>query len=105
MSTFKLAEGLLRRKELQEKVNGLKSIKEAQVYEVIAKRVSVSEGLDDITAKVPKLDYSQVMAEFNFAAKQLRLIDGLIQQANWTTEIDGEAAGTDLFADYVAPEN
>lgn len=84
----KLAEALLRRKELQGKVDVLKHIKDKDLFEVKAKRQQVSEGLDDIVAQVPKLTASQVTKELDWHARQLRLVDAAIQQANWTTEIE-----------------
>ena len=85
---IKLAEALLRRKELQGKVDVLKSIKDRDLYEVKARRQSVAEGIDDVVAQVPKLTASQVTKEYDWHARQLRLIDAAIQQANWTTGID-----------------
>ncbi len=89
---MKLAEALLRRKELQGKVDVLKQIKDKDLFEVKAQRKQVTDNIDDIVAMVPKLTASQVTAEFDFYARQLRLIDAAIQQANWTTEV--EAVGT-----------
>ena len=83
----KLAEALLRRKELQGKVDVLKNIKEKDLFEVKAKRQPVADGIDDIVAQVPKLTASQVTQEFDWHSRQLRLIDAAIQQANWTVEI------------------
>lgn len=83
-----LAEALLRRKELSAKVEVLKKFKENQLYyEVRAQRVKVTEGLDELSANYPKLTASQVTEEFDWHARQLRLIDAAIQQANWTTKI------------------
>lgn len=83
---IKLAEALLRRKELSEKLNVLRHFKDNHAfYEVRGQRVKVTEGLEDINVNYPKLEVSQVTAEFDFVAKQLRLVDALIQQANWTT--------------------
>jgi hypothetical protein len=83
---IKLAEALLRRKELAEKLNVLRHFKDNHAfYEVRGQRVKVTEGLEDINVNYPKLEVSQVTAEFDFVAKQLRLVDALIQQANWTT--------------------
>lgn len=84
----KLAEALLRRKELQEKVALLKSINQKDLFEVKMQRRQVNETIDDIVAQVPKLTASQVTAEYDFYARQLRLCDAVIQQANWTTELD-----------------
>lgn len=84
----KLAEALLRRKELRDKVAQLATIKQDQLFEVVMQRRQVNETVDDIVAKVPKLTAVEVTAEYDFYARQLRLIDAAIQQANWTTEVD-----------------
>ncbi len=95
---IKLAEALLRRKELQQKVELLKKIKDNQVYyEVRGQRVKVMEGLDDINANYPKLEANQVTKEYDFHARQLRLIDAAIQQANWTVELDVDSMVLDDF--------
>lgn len=85
---IKLAEALLRRKELQNKVDVLKQIQDKKLFEVKAQRRQVTESLDDIIAQVPKLTASQVTAEFDWHARQLRLVDAAIQQANWTCDIE-----------------
>lgn len=86
---IKLADALLRRKELNEKIEVVKKLKDNQLfYEVRANRVKVTEGIDEISANFPKLTASQVTAEFDYIAKQLRLVDALIQQTNWATEIE-----------------
>lgn len=87
MASVKLAEALLRRKELQGKVDVLKQIKDKDLFEVRARRQAVQDGIDDIVAQVPKLTASQVTKEYDWHARQLRLIDAAIQQANWTCEI------------------
>ena len=89
MKNISLAEALLRRKELQEKVTVLKHFKENQLfYQIRGERKKVTEGLDDISADFPKLTASQVTKEFDWHARQLRLVDAAIQQANWTTKFD-----------------
>ena len=88
MSKIKLAEALLRRKELQGKVDILRTIKDKDLFEVKARRQQVADGIDDIIAQVPKLSVGQVTKEFDWHSRQLRLIDSAIQQANWTAEID-----------------
>jgi hypothetical protein len=83
---IKLAEALLRRKELAEKLSILRHLKDNQMfYEVRGQRVKVTEGIEDLNMNIPKLTASQVTAEYDFVAKQMRLVDALIQQANWTT--------------------
>lgn len=91
MAKVKLAEALLRRKELQQKVDVLKNIKENKMYyEVRGQRVKITEGLEDINANYPKLEVNQVTKEYDWHARQLRLVDAAIQQANWTTELTVE---------------
>lgn len=85
---IKLAEALLRRKELQAKVEVLKKIKDSAVYyEIRGQRVKVTDGIEELNANYPKLELNQVTAEFDFAARQLRLIDAAIQQTNWTADV------------------
>lgn len=95
----KLAEALLRRKELQGKVDVLKQVQEKALFEVKAQRKSVTENIDDIVAMVPKLTASQVTAEYDWHARQLRLVDAAIQQANWTFEVD---VNESVMSDFVA---
>ena len=97
MNKIKLAEALLRRKELNNKVDQLRQIKQADLFEMKYARKAVTDNIDDVTAQVPKLTASQVTAEFDFYARQLRLVDAAIQQANWTTEIE---VGDTVMGDY-----
>ena len=99
MSQVKLAEALLRRKELQQKVDQIRSIKDKDLFEVKAQRRQVTESIDDIVAQVPKVTLSQVTQEYDFYAKQLRLVDAAIQNANWNTEIE---LGDSVMSDYRA---
>lgn len=85
---IKLAEALLRRKELQQRVERIQNIKSHDVFEVKVTRKAAHEGVDDIVAQVPKLTLSEVTKEYDYYAKQLRLIDAAIQNANWTTDIE-----------------
>lgn len=94
---IRLAEALLRRKELQGKVDALKRIKDSDLFEVKVQRQNITESVDNIVAQVPKLTASQVTAELDWHARQLRLIDAAIQQANWTTSIE---VGESVMGDY-----
>lgn len=86
---IKLAEALLRRKELAEKLNIVRQIKDTQlIYQVRNKRIQVTEQIESLDVDFPKLTLSQVTAEYDYIAKQLRLVDALIQQANWTTTLE-----------------
>ena len=99
---IKLAEALLRRKELNEKVEQLKKINIKDLFEVKVARKNVTESVDDITATVPKIKLSQVAAGYDYYAKQLRLIDAVVQQANWQTAI---VVPDSSMQDYVEVEN
>jgi hypothetical protein len=94
-----LAEALLRRKELQLKVNQLSTIKEEGLFEVRSTRKPAHEGIDDVIAKVPKVSIAEVTEAFDFHSKRLRQIDALIQRANWETELEVEDT---VMADYKA---
>lgn len=86
---IKLAEALLRRKELQQKVDQIRPLKESQVfYTLRSQRIKVHEGLEDLHLDMPKLELNQVTEEYDYYSRALRLIDAYIQQANWTCELD-----------------
>lgn len=97
---IKLAEALLRRKELQGKVDQLKQIKDKDIFEVKGKRTKVADDIDDIVLQVPLLSFQEVTQEYNHYSKQLRLVDAAIQQVNWTAEIDIDG----VMEDFVPPE-
>lgn len=98
---YKLAELLLRRKELATKVGQLGLLKDKKDYfETVGKRVKVTDSIDDLLVMVPKLSASQVMHEFDWHARQLRIVDAAIQQANWATDV---SVPESAMAEYVAP--
>ena len=96
---MKLAEALLRRKELQTKVDRLKAIDQRDLFEVKTGRKQASEGIDDIIAQVPKVSFQQFTHCYDWHSKQLRLVDAAIQQANWT--VDVEVSTEDYVDPYV----
>jgi hypothetical protein len=99
---IKLAEALLRRKELAEKLNMIRQIKDAQlIYQVRNKRIQVTEQVESLDVDFPKLTLSQVTAEFDFTAKQLRLVDAIIQNANWTTVLEVDPMVMQDFSEKV----
>ena len=101
MQKVKLAEALLRRKELEGKVKQLASIKEKDLFQIKSTRKNVAEGIDDIIASVPLLSASQVTNEYDWYARQLRLVDACIQQANWSCEVDLQDS---VMGDYTPPD-
>ena len=95
-----LAEALLRRKELQQKLDVLRQIDSKALYETRARRIKVTDSVDDVVADVPKLTASEVTREYDFYAKQLRHVDAAIQQCNWGTKL---MVPSDVLSDYQAP--
>lgn len=96
---IKLAEALLRRKELQQQVDRLKTINTEGLFEVKGQRKKLTDEIDDIVLSVPKISMQQVTHAYDWHAKQLRLVDAAIQQANWTTEIDVDQASMEGYVD------
>lgn len=94
-----LAEALLRRKELQEKVSQLAQIKKESLAEVRIRRQQVTDTLEDIEATVPKVSMQQLTHVYDHHARALRLVDAAIQQANWTTELDLDQVIMDTYVD------
>ena len=94
---MKLADALLRRKELQQKVDQLRAIKDKDIFEFRFERKQINENLDDIKAQIPVLDAAQVTQEYDYYANKLRLIDAAIQQLNWTTDIEVDSK---VWVDY-----
>ena len=88
MAVVKLAEALLRRKELQGKVDQLRALKDAELVEIRGKRVNITDAVDEVTAAVLRFHLSELTQAFDWHARQLRLVDAAIQQANWTTDIE-----------------
>jgi len=97
---IKLAEALLRRKELQEKVERLRKIDIKDAFETKTGRGPVSDGFNDMIADVCKISFQQFTHCFDWHAKQLRSVDAMIQQANWTTELDLDK---EVMGSYVDP--
>ena len=102
---IKLAEALLRRKELQAKVVLLGQFKNSNLYTKSVQRVKVEQGIDELTMDTPKLDLAEVTREYDWHAKQLRLVDAAIQQCNWTAtvDLDPEVMG-DFYELHVKPK-
>jgi len=98
---IKLADALLRRKELAGKVDVLSQIQQKSLFEIRGQRVKITDNIDEVTAQVPLLTAGQVTQEHDWHARQLRQIDSVIQQANWTTEVEVDEA---VMGEYKPPE-
>ena len=97
-----LAEALLRRKELNQKVAQLDRIKTDGLFEVKVQRKPAHEGIDDVIAQVPKVSIAEVTSAYDWHARRLRLVDLAIQQANHATTVE---VADDVMGDYKPTEN
>ena len=100
MAKIKLAEALLRRKELQQHVDRLDAINREGLSEEKIQRKMAHEGVDDIIASVPRISMEQVTHCYNSHARALREVDAVIQQANWNTEVEVDDC---YLAEYTDP--
>ncbi len=100
MAKIKLAEALLRRKELQEHVDRLSAINREGLFDIKVTRKPAHEGVDDVVAQVPKVSMDQVTHCYNSHARALREVDAVIQQANWATEVE---VPDEALKEYVDP--
>lgn len=88
---MKIAEALLLRKQLEQKVEQLKPLKlngENGVYKLEIQRVKISEEVDEARISIPRLQPSDVTREYDHFATELRKLDTAIQKANWQFDID-----------------
>lgn len=88
---MKVAQGLLLRKQLEDKVKQLQPIREMGekgLFEVHHKRTNVNEQLDEVTFQIPKVTLAEVTKEYDKFASALRKLDAAIQKANWENELD-----------------
>lgn len=88
---MKIAEALLLRKQFEAKVAQLQPLKlqgENGVYEMKVDRVSVNDNVDEVRAKIPRVELADITAEFDHYATELRKIDTAIQKANWAFDVD-----------------
>lgn len=93
----KLAEALLRRKELMHKVAQLHQIKEKDVLKDTIKRININDSLDEVRATLTRVKMADLTTEYDYYAGILRRLDGAIQNANWTTEIEVHKNAMDAF--------
>ena len=87
---MKIAEALVLRKHLEQKVEQLRPLKmagEGGAFELQTKRVKVSDEFDELSIQVPKLELKDLTKEYDLYSKALRELDTAVQQANWTAEV------------------
>lgn len=95
---MKIAEALILRKHLAQKVaqlEPLKQIGDNGMFEVQTQRVNINENTDEIKMQIPKVTLAEITKEYDKYSKALRELDTSIQEANWKTTI-GYKPGKDL---------
>lgn len=88
---MKIAEALLLRKQLQDKVEQLKPLKvngDNGLFELKTERRNVSENTDEVKFQIPKVTLADVTKTFDHYASELRKLDASIQKANWEYDVD-----------------
>ena len=88
---MKIAQALLLRKQLEQKVKQLEPIKQMGdngIFATKVNRINVSEQIDEVSIQVPKITLSEMTAEFDKYASSLRKLDASIQKANWEFDVD-----------------
>lgn len=88
---MKIAQALLLRKQLDEKVKQLTPIKnmgDQGLFTVQTKRINVSEQTDEVSFQIPKMTLSEVTKEYDKFASALRKLDAAVQKANWEFDVD-----------------
>ena len=88
---MKIAEALVLRKHLEQKVEQPKPLKMAGdqgIFELKVERKKVTDEVDEVKMQVPKITLAEVTKEYDMYSKALRQLDTAIQQANWTAEVD-----------------
>ena len=98
---MKLAEALLRRKELREKLQRMDAVRTKDMFEPRVRRIKVSDAIDEVVADVPKMTWAEFNQEYDHYARQLRIIDAVIQNVNWTTDVEPPQ---DVMQDFNPPE-
>lgn len=88
MAKMSLAQALTLRKELNQKVADLKHFDQRDLFEVKAERRKVTDSLEDVIAKVPKVPWEKFTYARDHVSRSLREIDNVIQRANHETEVD-----------------
>lgn len=87
---MKLAEALVMRKHLADKVKQLEPIYingQKGVFEQKVERHNISDTVDEVTINTPKVKVEDITAEYDKYSKALRELDTAIQHTNWVTEL------------------
>lgn len=96
-----LAVALLRRKALKLKIGQLQLMKANLPAGDNLKRTDVGDKFSQVTGYFVKIKPDEVQAELDFTQKQLRLLDGAIQQANWSQKLKVPSRVLMTYSEYL----
>lgn len=88
---MKIAEGLLLRKQLEQKVAQLQPLKQmgdSGIFKMDVQRVKVSDEIEEARITIPRVTVSDITQTFDHYASELRKLDASIQKANWSYDLD-----------------
>lgn len=88
---MKIAEALVLRKHLAEKVDQLKPLKlngDNGLFELKTERHKINEEVDEVKFQIPKVQLADVTKQYDTYSKALRELDTAIQAANWKYEVE-----------------
>jgi len=88
---MKIAQALLLRKQLEQKVAQLTPIRnygEQGLLSTKVMRKNVSDQVDEVTIQTPRVTLDDVTETFDKYATALRKLDASIQKANWEFDVD-----------------
>lgn len=88
---MKIAEALVLRKHLEQKVKQLEPLKlngDNGLFELQTKRTKVSDEVDEVSLQIPKVTLADVTKQYDLYSRSLRELDTAIQKANWTAEVE-----------------
>ena len=88
---MKIAQALLLRKQLEQKVAQLQPIKQLGdqgIFETKVKRINVTDQMDEVSIQTPRTTLEEVTKTFDKYASALRKLDASIQKANWQFDVD-----------------
>lgn len=88
---MKVAQGLLLRKQLENKIDQLEPIRQMGnngVLQTKVRRINVTDDTDQLEIDVPRVTLAEITAEYDKYATALRKLDASIQQANWQYDLD-----------------
>lgn len=103
-----VAKALLQRKRLKAQFDTYnRTLANTAFFNVTANRRTItgpnaapSEALDDAVVSVGKLEKDRTENEINWIQRQIRTLDTVINQSNWTVNVE---VPLDVMSDYVAP--